>query len=290
MLVVLNSSAATLSSGDSKKTTMLFLVDIGNSQTTMGLYAHDGLGGSYQATWRVRSNADDTADSICIMLHSLLDMTSFSKWSIHQVCMASVVPSLSAAWTSAVKKAWGADGILCSSDLAIRLGLFDADYPSVQEIGSDRVADAIAARELYGAPVIVVDFGTATNIEVIDSCGKFIGGAIAPGVMTSASALFSKTALIPSTDLQAPESAIGKSTAEAVRAGVMYGEAGRVDGIVERMLEEIGSSCPVVATGGFVHTISKLCRHVTNVCPELTLDGLRILADAYDDKGCTSTG
>lgn len=263
---------------------MLFLVDVGNSQTTMGLYAHDGLSGSYQATWRVRSNAEDTADSICIMLHTLLEMSPFSKWSIHQVCMASVVPALSASWMSAVRKAWGAEGISCSPELANQLGLFDADYPSVQEIGSDRVADAIAVRELYGAPAIVVDFGTATNVEVIDARGKFIGGAIAPGVMTSAGALFSKTALIPSTGLQAPENAIGRSTAEAVRAGVVYGEAGRVDGIIERIFDEIGSPCPVVATGGFVHIISKFSRYVTDTCPELTLEGLRILADAYDGR------
>ena len=273
-----------LAFGASENATMLFLADIGNSQTTMGLYAHDGLSGSYQATWRVRSNADDTADSICIMLHSLLEMSPFSKWSIHRVCMASVVPALSVSWMDAVKKTWGAEGVLCSSELAIRLGLFDADYPSIQEIGSDRVADAIAARELYGAPLIVVDFGTATNVEVIDSRGKFIGGAIAPGVMTSADALFSKTALIPSASLHAPENAVGKSTAEAVRAGVVYGEAGRVDRIIEHIFDEIGSTCPVVATGGFVHIISKHSRYVTNTVPELTLEGLRILADAYDGR------
>lgn len=140
----------------------------------------------------------------------------------------------------------GVRAVVCSAKTAG--SLFDADYPNPREIGSDRVADAVAARELFGSPVIVVDFGTATNIEVVDKQGRFLGGIIAPGVQTGAAALFSHATRLAAIDLIDPRHAIGRNTEEALQAGIVYGEADRADGLVRRVVEELGYDAPVVAT------------------------------------------
>ncbi len=261
---------------------MLLLVDVGNTQTTIGVFEGAGDTGSYKSMWRISTEKNDTADDLRVKMLPLLAMSHIASDDIHRACVASVVPSLSISWQHAVKKAWGIEATMCSADVAHSVGLFDADYPNTGEIGSDRVADAIAARALFGDPVVVVDFGTATNIEVIDASGRFVGGVIAPGVMTGARALFSNATLIAATGVTVPESVIGKSTSEAVQSGVVYGEVGRVDGLLDRIFSELGCRCKVVATGGLVHTISSLSRNVTNVRPELTLDGLRILTEALE--------
>lgn len=135
---------------------------------------------------------------------------------------------------------------MCNAETAA--GLFDADYPNPREIGADRVADAVAARALYGAPVVVVDFGTATNIEVVDRDGRFRGGVIAPGVQTSANALFTHGAQLPDIALVAPPAVIGTNTVEAIQSGIMLGEADRVDGLVRRIFDQLGYSAKVIAT------------------------------------------
>ena len=173
--------------------------------------------------------------------------------------------------------------VVCSAKTAG--SLFDADYPNPREIGSDRVADAVAARELFGAPVIVVDFGTATNIEVVDKQGRFLGGIIAPGVQTGASALFSHATRLAAIDLVDPRHAIGRNTEEALQAGIVYGEADRADGLVRRVAEELGYDAPVVATGGLAPLIAEHSRTISAVQPDLTLVGLRLV---YAE--CTKTG
>lgn len=293
---------------------MLLLVDVGNTQTVIGVF--DGLGGlrfsrkdgagpdasngasdapgdgekgagaagEYRAMWRISTDKSDTADDLRSRLAPLFEMSGIGIDEVRRACVASVVPSLSVSWEHAVKKVWGVEAVMCTAPLAHEAGLFDADYPRPAEIGADRVADAIAANALYGAPVVVVDFGTATNIEVIGEDGHFMGGVIAPGVTTGASALFSHATQIAATGMFVPENVIGKSTTEAVQSGVIYGEVGRVDGLLERIFDELGRRCRVVATGGLVHTISNLSRNITDVCPELTLDGLRMLAEAIEEQ------
>ena len=169
----------------------------------------------------------------------------------------------------------GVSTVVCSAKTAG--SLFDADYPNPREIGSDRVADAVAARELFGAPVIVVDFGTATNIEVVDKQGRFLGGIIAPGVQTGASALFSHATRLAAIDLVDPRHAIGRNTEEALQAGIVYGEADRADGLVRRVVEELGYDAPVVATGGLAPLIAEHSRTISAVQPDLTLVGLRLV-------------
>jgi type III pantothenate kinase len=144
-------------------------------------------------------------------------------------------------------------------------------------LGADRVADIVAARQFYGSPVIVVDFGTATNMEVVDKNGCFVGGVIAPGVMSSMNALFSRTALLPQVELVDPKIAIGRNTTKAMQVGIVYGEVDRVDGLVHRIWDQLGYSTKVVATGGLASTMAKLTTTVTEINPELTLQGIRLI-------------
>lgn len=261
---------------------MLLLVDVGNTQTVIGVHARGVGRDAYRAMWRISTDKVATPDDVRTRLLPLFQMAGISAGEVHRVAVASVVPSLTISWSHAIEKVWGVKPVCCSAQVAHECGLFDADYPSPHEIGSDRVADAIAARALYGEPVVVVDFGTATNIEVVDARGRFVGGVIAPGIMTGANALFAGAAQVAATGVALPGNVIGKSTAEAVQSGVVFGEVGRVDGLLARIFDELGGACPVVATGGLVHTVSRLSRTITDVCPELTLEGLRILAEAVE--------
>lgn len=264
---------------------MLLLSDVGNTQTVIGIYeGRPGEEGTYRAMWRIRTDKLATTDDVRAHLMPLFMLAGLKASDISRACVASVVPSLAISWSHAVEKTWGIAPISCNAQVAHENGLFDADYPHPNEIGADRVADAIAARRLFGDPVVVVDFGTATNIEVIDKRGRFVGGVIAPGINTGANALFADAAQVAATGVTLPSRVIGKSTAEAVQSGVVFGEVGRVDGLLTRIFDELGCECPVVATGGLVHTVSSLSKHITNVCPELTLEGLRILAETVESR------
>lgn len=261
---------------------MLLAIDIGNTQTALGLY--EEVRADHPARmWRLATYKQDAVDDIAIKLRSLVQAAGVEVGAVRYAALASVVPSLTRSWSRAVHDLFGAQVRACTAEAAHAAGLFETDYPNPREIGADRVADAVAARALYGAPVVVVDFGTATNIEVIGADGLFKGGVIAPGVETGASALFSHATRLAAVDLRAPEAAIGTSSAEAMRSGIMLGEAARVDGLVERIFEQLGHGAPVVATGGLASLIAPHARTITDVLPELTLEGLRRLAEATRD-------
>ena len=251
---------------------MLLAIDIGNTHTVIGVYAGESL----ESMWRIATSRTATADELRVALSSLFSLESLAFEDVRAGAVASVVPSLTQAWVRAVEDAAGATPLVCSAKTAE--GLFDADYPRPAEIGADRVADAVAARVLYGAPVVVVDFGTATNIEVVDGEGRFRGGVIAPGVQTSANALFSHGARLPVIDLVVPPKVIGTSTVEAIQAGIMLGEADRGDGLVRRIFAQLGYEAPVIATGGLAPVVAPHSSTITAVNSELTLEGLRLIA------------
>ncbi len=253
---------------------MLLAIDIGNTQTVIGVFNESAL----IHMWRLATNKVDTSDELWLKVRPLLASEGISPDEITGSIVASVVPALTASWERALSRLSSADLIVCSADAAG--DLFEATYPNPSEIGADRVADAVAARALYGQPVIVVDFGTATNLEVLDEKGRFVGGIIAPGLETSAKALFSHATKLPTIDLVDPGSVIGKNTVHAMQSGIVYGEADRVDGFVQRVFDELGYEAPVVATGGLATTMAPLCRTVTHVNPELTLEGLRLIYEA----------
>lgn len=253
---------------------MLLTIDIGNTQTGVGLYS----GSKLVCMWRLNTNLRDTADEIRVKLMSLLAQEGFGDIDVKLASLASVVPQLTESWCSALSDGLNAEIIVCTSETAS--GLFKCKYPRPQEIGADRVADAVAAKVLYGAPVVVVDLGTATNIEVIDADGFFIGGIIAPGVQTSAQALFSRASRLSDIDLVAPNNPIGISTETAIQSGVVFGEADRIDGLVRRIFKQLGYETQVIATGGLSSLISAYSSSITNVNPVLTIEGLRFIADA----------
>lgn len=251
---------------------MLLAIDVGNTQTVIGVYDEDG---TLRHMWRVATNKQHTSDELRVKLSPLFDSENISPDHIDGAALASVVPQLTQAWCAAIRQMIGAEALVCSA--ATAGSLFEADYANPQEIGADRVADAIAARALYGSPVVVVDFGTATNIEVIDRNGRFIGGVIAPGVDTSASALFSRATRLAAIDLVDPHTAIGGNTEQAIQAGIVYGEVDRVDGLVRRIFAQMGYEAPVVATGGLALRVSELSDTIGYINPQLTLEGLRLL-------------
>ncbi len=254
---------------------MLLAIDVGNTQTVFGVYEGDAL----RHRWRVATNKKHTSDELRVKLAPLLSSACIDSKDFHGVILASVVPYLTDAWREAILYMTGEEALLCSAETAG--DLFCANYANTREIGADRVADSVAAKALYGAPVIVVDFGTATNIEVIDKQGEFIGGVIAPGFETSANALFSHATKLAALELLDPHTAIGRNTEEAVQAGIVYGEADRVDGLVVRIFEQLSYKAPVIATGGLAPRVSAQSKTISAVNTDLTLEGLRLIYESY---------
>jgi len=250
---------------------MLLVIDVGNTQTVIGVYDGETL----LHMWRLATNKTETSDELRLKVLPLLFMEQIDTELVSGAAIASVVPQLTSAWKQALEQLIGREPVVCNATAAGRL--FQASYDFPAEIGADRIADAVAAKALYGAPVIVVDFGTATNLEVIDADGSFVGGIIAPGLETSAKALFSNATKLPAIELADPGSAIGKNTVHAMQSGIVYGEADRIDGFVARVFAELGYEAPVVATGGLATTMAPLCKSVAHVNPELTLEGLRLI-------------
>ncbi len=249
---------------------MNLAVDVGNTQTVIGLFETDTLGGH----WRISTDATLTPDEIRIKIGGLL-ATEGRAWSdISRVIVSSVVPSQSEAYEEVCRKATGRAAMMVGPGLKTGMAI---RYDNPHEVGADRIVNGVAAFAALGGPVVVVDFGTATTIDVVDSEGAYLGGAIAPGLETSAEALFSRAARLSKVDLEDPGTVIGKNTRHSVQAGLLLGEAAMVDGLVRRVWAELGEQTPVVATGGLAERMAPLCATVTDVDPDLTLKGLMIL-------------
>lgn len=255
---------------------MLLAVDVGNTQTVIGIYNGENL----LNMWRLATRHETTSDEIRIKLIPLFKNAGVHAANIDKAALASVVPQLTEAWRHAVLDFIGCEMLLCNAETAG--ALFRADYPNPQEIGADRIADAVAMREIYGAPSVVVDFGTATNIEVLDKSGMFVGGIIAPGLQTSAETLFSNASKLPAVTLCAPDNPIGKNTVSAMQSGIVLGEVDRVEGLLRRVFKQLGYNATVVATGGLAPLIAQYTDMIDNVNPELTLEGLRLISDANE--------
>lgn len=250
---------------------MLLAVDVGNTQTVIGLYEGTAL----RYMWRIATDKTDTSDELRIKISGFLTGDGLRASDIKGLSLASVVPRLTSSWQGVSKRMFGKEALVVNARSAEVL--FKTDYRNPDEIGADRVADAVAAVSLYGAPVVVVDFGTATNIEVVDKDGIFVGGIIAPGLETSASALFSHASRLGAIELVDPHTAIGGNTNEAVQAGIVYGEADRVDGLVRRVFAQLGYEAPVIATGGLASSVKEASSMISEVNDELTLEGLRLI-------------
>ncbi|MCX8007854.1 MAG: type III pantothenate kinase [Coriobacteriia bacterium] len=249
---------------------MILCIDVGNTQTVLGLFEGDELGGH----WRIATDASMTADEIRVKVAGLLELEGVSFGQIERVVLSSVVPALSEQYETMAERATGLRALVVGP--GIKTGM-PIRYDDPREVGADRIVNAVAAIEAYGAPVIVVDFGTATTFDVVDASGAYVGGAIAPGVETSADALFSRAARLAKVDLEAPPRVIGRNTTESVQAGLLLGEAAMVDGLVRRIRAELGATARAVATGGLAGRMAPLCETIDAVDPDLTLRGLLIL-------------
>jgi type III pantothenate kinase len=249
---------------------MILAVDVGNTQTVVGLFDGDTLA----AHWRVSSDASITADELAVKLTGLVDMSGFEGADIEHVIVGSVVPRLTDAWSDVASTLTGEEALVVGPGLKTGLPI---RYDNPHEVGADRIVNGVAAIAEFGAPVLVVDFGTATTIDVIDADGGYLGGAIAPGLETSAEALFRKAARLSTVDLMDPGAVIGHNTRSSVQAGLVLGQAAMVDGLVRRTWAELGFETRVVATGGLAERMSLLCETITDVDVDLTLKGLLLV-------------
>ncbi len=246
---------------------MLLTVDVGNTQTALGLYS----GSELRENWRLATERSTTADELGVLLSGLLDFDV-----VDGICLASTVPVLLREWELLAAK-W-AEARLLVVGPGVKTGI-PIRYDDPREVGPDRIVNAVAAKERYGAPVIVVDFGTSTNFDVVSPEGEYVGGVLAPGIEISMEALFSRAARLVKVDYAAPPSVIGKTTVGGLQSGLVYGFAGQVDGIVRRIRAEIGEAAPVVATGGLAELIAPHAETIDKVDPLLTLEGLRLVWD-----------
>jgi type III pantothenate kinase len=244
---------------------MLLAVDVGNTQTVLGLYDGDRL----IDHWRVATERTRTGDELGVLLSGLLDVES-----VDAICLASTVPALVREWQELAAR-WAHVPILVVGP-GVRTGV-PIRYDDPREVGPDRIVNAVAAKERYGAPVIVVDFGTSTNFDVVSSDGEYVGGVIAPGIETSMEALFARAARLVKVDYVEPPAVIGKTTVGGLQSGVVYGFAGQVDGIVTAIRGELGVDARAVATGGLAELVVPHSSVVEVVDPFLTLDGLRLV-------------
>ena len=244
---------------------MLLAVDVGNTQTALGLYDGPRL----VDHWRVSTERTRTGDELGVLLSGLLDVDG-----VDGLSLASTVPTLVHEWERLAER-WAQAPILVVGP-GVRTGV-PIRYDDPREVGPDRIVNAVAARHRYGAPVIVVDFGTSTNFDVVSAAGEYVGGVIAPGIETSMEALFARAARLVKVDYVEPPSVIGKTTVAGLQSGVVYGFAGQVDGIVDAIRGELAAAAPAVATGGLAGLIAPHARTIVDVDPFLTLEGLRLV-------------
>ena len=245
---------------------MLLAVDVGNTQTVFGLYEGDELG----ERWRIATESERTGDELGALLADFFDVTA-----LEGIVLSSTVPRLIREYEHVAER-WAKVPLLVVGP-GVKTGI-QIQYDDPREVGPDRIVNAIAAKERYGAPAIVVDFGTSTNFDVVSPAGDYVGGVLAPGIETSMDALFARAARLVKVDYVAPESVIGKTTESALRSGLVYGFAGQVDGIVDAIRGEIGApDATAIATGGLADLIAPHSRTITKVDPFLTLEGLRIV-------------
>lgn len=261
---------------------MLLALDVGNSNVVGGLFDGPRL----VASWRVSSTAEHTADELHVLWDGLFHTHELSMRSVSGACIASVVPSLTPIYTALMRERLRIPAVVVGPDIDLGVGL---DVENPQEPGADRLANALAARERYGAPSLVVDFGTATNFDVVNHKGNYAGGAIAPGMDASVEALVSKTARLFRVRLVRPQTAIGRSTAACIQSGAFFGYVGLVEGLIDRIQGELGGHCPVIATGGLASVIAPETEKIEHVEPDLTLEGIRMIweRNAPKKRGAT---
>lgn len=249
---------------------MLLVMDVGNTNTVLGLYRGDEL----THLWRLASLRDRTVDELGILVRQLFSLAGLAHEGVEAVVIGSVVPPLLPALAEVARTYFHVEPLFVEP--GVKTGM-PIRYENPQEVGADRIANGVAAFARHGGPVIVVDFGTATTFDAISERGEYLGGVIAPGVQISAEALFERAARLPRVEIRRPDRVIGRNTVHAMQAGLYFGYVGLIDGLILRLRRELGEKAKVVATGGLAGTFAAEYGGFDAVDPDLTLEGLRLI-------------
>jgi type III pantothenate kinase len=266
-----------------QETRMLLALDIGNTAITIGVFDGEKI----RARWSIATDVENLVDEYAILLLSLLQTENLSGADIDEAVLGSVVPSLTPTFQEVCRRYFKVTPLVV--DPGVRTGIRIL-YDSPRDVGADRVIDAVAAIKLYGPPLIIVDFGTATVFDAISREGDYVGGAIAPGIGISLQALFERTAKLPRIELERPKTAIGKTTVNAMQSGVIFGYVGLVEGIIARMKTELEGEPKVIATGGYAPLIARETPIIEEVNVDLTLVGLRLIQEANKAQAAIGKG
>lgn len=248
---------------------MLLTADVGNTEIVLGVFD----GAELVHTWRLATQPERSADELALLLSGLLEHRGLTLEKLTGLCVASVVPDVTQQIRDLAARYLSFEPLIVGPGTKTGVSVL-TDNP--REVGADRIVNTLAAFMRFGGPAIVVDFGTGTNFDVVSEKGEFLGGVIAPGLQISAGALVQRAARLTRVEFEAPDSVIGKNTVDSVRSGLVYGTAGEVDGIVERIREELGGGTSI-ATGGLASVVIPHCRSIDHHEPFLTLEGLRLV-------------
>jgi len=256
---------------------MLLAIDIGNTNVKLGIFDGDKL----KATWNLATGIHRTSDEYGGVLLSLMERQNFSPSKVTGVTLCGVVPPLLYTFEELCRKYLNAKPLVVEA--GVKTGMrIRLDNP--REVGPDRVVNAVAAQDLYGKPVIVIDLGTATTFDVVSGEGDYLGGVIAPGIAISSEALFTRTAMLPRIELIRPKQVIGRNTISAMQSGIIFGYIDLIEGMIRRIEEQLGGMARVVATGGQAYPLAYEVATIDIVNPDLTLIGLRLIYEMNKEQ------